>query len=610
VSSSGGEATLSFRYANVGGGRPATVSVNGAVVGTLDFADTGDWTSWTAATITTSLSAGDNDVVLTATSDGGLANLDSLSVEGSDIAIGDCPPPVVVGDPNVFATAPGTVEVWVNGVSIGSTTSPGALLSAVGALSAGSENVVAIRATKGSAAAPALLAQLQGVFGKAGSTALWKAKAASSSDELTGSAWTQPGYGDTAWAAARDVSQSPTAAPLVGGPARGIWSASDADATALFRLHFYFPGNWDASSPLGFGRAVTGGAGGATVTVTTPAELAAAVTSSQPLTIQVQGRLDFTGLDGTSTAAVCYQSQCGDGTFELITNGLGACDSAGKSTFSYTFDAAGNQPLQVASNKTILGLGNDATIVGKGFVLRSGVSNIILRNLTITDINPELIWGGDAISLNGASDVWIDHNRISLIGRQFLVSGFDPAKNVTVSFNEFDGRTTYSAYCNGTHYWDMLILGSDDTMTLMDNWIHDMSGRSPHVGGYASVTARLHLVNDYHQRLPGHACDPGVGGYAFYEGSYFDAVTTPFTNNADGAAYAPLASTLASTNALCSTTLGRACVANEANGGTSTFRLDAAALTSFSTFTSSMITPYPAAQVPNCVPHLAGPGHL
>lgn len=31
------------------------------------------------------------------------------------------------------------------------------------------------------------------------------------------------------------------------------------------------------------------------------------------------------------------------------------------------------------------------------------------RNIAITDINPQYVWGGDAITINQADNVWIDH---------------------------------------------------------------------------------------------------------------------------------------------------------------------------------------------------------
>jgi pectate lyase len=296
---------------------------------------------------------------------------------------------------------------------------------------------------------------------------------------------------------------------------------------------------------------------------------------------------------------------------EWITNTLGACTSAGSPTFSCTFDKAGTTPLAVGSNKTIIGLGPNATIKGKGFTLVNNVSNIIIRNLTITNLNPKIVWGGDAITISGASNVWVDHTKISLIGRQFIVTGFGPASNVTLSYNELDGNTPYSATCNGAHYWAMLMAGSADTITVLGNWIHHTSGRGPHAGGVSTENIHMQFVNDYYMTVPGHAADADLNSKLFFEGTYFSTVTTPFTAMPLGFRYAPVASNLSSTTSACTTALGRGCVANATNSTTiTTFPLDSQALTSMGPYRTSLLLAYPAIEVPYSVPHFAGPGHI
>jgi alpha-galactosidase len=71
-----GPATLTFDYAATSD-RPATLSVNGA---TLPFAGTGAFSLWKQQTANVNLAAGANTIRLTATSSGGLANLDYLDV--------------------------------------------------------------------------------------------------------------------------------------------------------------------------------------------------------------------------------------------------------------------------------------------------------------------------------------------------------------------------------------------------------------------------------------------------------------------------------------------------------------------------------------------------
>ena len=110
------------------------------------------------------------------------------------------------------------------------------------------------------------------------------------------------------------------------------------------------------------------------------------------------------------------------------------------------------------------------------------------------------MWGGDAITLDDCDGVWIDHNKFSLIGRQMIVSGWGQAGRVTISDNEFDGRTEWSAGCNGKHYWTMLLIGESDSYTISGNWFHDLSGRSPHLGtDQTDSTIIVHAVNNYFQ---------------------------------------------------------------------------------------------------------------
>ena len=86
-------------------------------------------------------------------------------------------------------------------------------------------------------------------------------------------------------------------------------------------------------------------------------------------------------------------------------------------------------PVRVKSNKTILGVGRDATIQGGGISLTK-VSNIIIRNLTITGAT-------DAVNIEGAAHhVWVDHCDLSKCtdGLLDIKRGSDL---VTVSWNHF-----------------------------------------------------------------------------------------------------------------------------------------------------------------------------
>jgi glucose/arabinose dehydrogenase len=78
----GGNVSLRFRYANgAAATRPATVTLNGTTIGTPSFPTTNAWTNYDMQSITASLPAGENVVRATATTAGGLSNMDSLVVD-------------------------------------------------------------------------------------------------------------------------------------------------------------------------------------------------------------------------------------------------------------------------------------------------------------------------------------------------------------------------------------------------------------------------------------------------------------------------------------------------------------------------------------------------
>ena len=87
-----GSYTLRWRYANgTTTDRPGSVRVNGNTVGNVALAPTGAWTTWTnSANVTVSLNAGLNDVHLVATTAGGVANIDSFTVIGTNVSAGNC----------------------------------------------------------------------------------------------------------------------------------------------------------------------------------------------------------------------------------------------------------------------------------------------------------------------------------------------------------------------------------------------------------------------------------------------------------------------------------------------------------------------------------------
>lgn len=136
------------------------------------------------------------------------------------------------------------------------------------------------------------------------------------------------------------------------------------------------------------------------------------ITDSTARTILIDRTWDFTGTEGT-TAGTCCRDRiaiCEGGTSAGQLTISDTC--SGGTLVSCTYDNAGRAPLDVGSNKSIVGVGSAGVIKGKGLRVRNSASNVIIQNIHITGLNPQYVWGGDAITLDGADRVWIDHNKV------------------------------------------------------------------------------------------------------------------------------------------------------------------------------------------------------
>lgn len=230
-----------------------------------------------------------------------------------------------------------------------------------------------------------------------------------------------------------------------------------------------------SSVPDGFAQGTTGGAGGQTVTVTTQAQLNQYVTASVPTIIRVAGTIAISP-KGTE--------------------------------------------LRVASNKTIVGVGTGGEIVGGGFFL-NGVSNVIIRNLTIRDtLMPDDDPGDDAydydaIQIDGGSRIWIDHNRLTRMNDGLLDSRRDTT-TITVSWNQFlDNNKTF-----GIGWTDNVTA----RMTIHHNWFRGTNSRNPSADNLANV----HMYNNYLRDVSGYGNLVRGATRAVIENSYYQNVNDPY----------------------------------------------------------------------------------
>jgi pectin lyase len=328
-----------------------------------------------------------------------------------------------------------------------------------------------------------------------------------------------------------------------------------------------------ATAP-GLAAGVTGGGSAAPVYPTTIAQLKAYLSDSVPRVIILNKAFDFRGSEGTKTESGCrpdYTRACiakknGFQSQDVILQSGGMANTGGCSNGSptpVTYDIAGTKnPLKVLANKTLKGQGTKGVIIGKG--LHIAGNNVIIQNIHITNLNPHLVWGGDAIYIQGTDTgvtmekVWLDHVKISLVGRQMITTNAASVKSLTISNSEFDGQTTWSATCDGRHYWGFIFYGNTK-VSLINNYVHHTSGRSPKFSGTSGkYNVYAHIANNYWYDNSGHSFEVADTAYVLSEGNYFEKTVLP--NLVQDSGY--VMSTTAANKATCSASMKRECVAD------------------------------------------------
>jgi pectate lyase len=252
-----------------------------------------------------------------------------------------------------------------------------------------------------------------------------------------------------------------------------------------------------AGTPVGFAavnffgqNGTTGGAGGPVVTVTTTAQF-----------------LDYIGRPGPHVIQV-------SGTITLPT---GSTDGM----------------HNVTSDKTIVGLGSGARLIGGGLNIglpvdddvttpqANAVHNVIIRNLSISGATDDLI----NVQMF-SHHIWIDHNDLSN-GDDGAVDIKRGSDFVTVSWNRFHDHDK------------TLLLGHDDDngaqdigrlrVTYHHNFFDGSDQRNPRV----RFGEPVHVYNNYYRTLSyGIASAMNAGVVA--EGNYFDTVNNPGRVNFSG----------------------------------------------------------------------------
>ena len=264
-----------------------------------------------------------------------------------------------------------------------------------------------------------------------------------------------------------------------------------AAALLVAPLVIAYPGQaLAADPPIGFAtvnalgqNGTTGGAGGPTVTATTTAQFLDYISRPGPYVIQVSGQ---------------------------ITLPTGSSDGM----------------HNVTSDKTIIGLGSTAGLVGGGLNIglpvdddvtappADAVHNIIIRNLSLTGATDDLI----NVQMF-SHHIWIDHNDFSNgdDGALDIKRGSD---YVTVSWNRF-------------HDHDKTLLvghdddnGAQDTGRLRVTYHHNFFDGSDQRNPRVRFSPLVHVYNNYYDDNSYGVASTNESGL-FVEGNYFFSVNNP-----------------------------------------------------------------------------------
>ncbi|KAK2756381.1 hypothetical protein FQN54_005273 [Arachnomyces sp. PD_36] len=217
----------------------------------------------------------------------------------------------------------------------------------------------------------------------------------------------------------------------------------------------------------------TGGASGEEVTVTTQEELAEYAIAEEPYIIKIPGRIDI--------------------------------------------DPVGTE-IEVGNNKTIIGSGAEGEIYGGGFFL-DGSQNVIIRNLKIGNTYVESDPDGkgedwDAIQMDTASNVWIDHCLLTH-GRDGLIDSREDTNFLTVSYTHLlDHNKAF-----GIGWTDNVVA----QITAHHNYFENLQQRNPS----ADNVKYMHLYNNYLSNVSSYGHYARGSTAMLMENVFFEGVTDP-----------------------------------------------------------------------------------
>lgn len=175
----------------------------------------------------------------------------------------------------------------------------------------------------------------------------------------------------------------------------------------------------------------------------------------------------------------------------------------------------GNDVIQIKSDKTLLGYGNQAYLKGIELSINNA-RNVIIKNITVSHVTPQ-----DAVEINGKSkNIWIDHCEF-FSDREHGTDYYDGLLDIK---NESSFITV--SWCNfHDHYKTILISSGDEQyadtvirVTFHHNYFYNCESRLPSIR-----FGKAHIFNNYYKNCT-TAINSRMRACVRVENNYFENV--------------------------------------------------------------------------------------
>jgi pectate lyase len=187
----------------------------------------------------------------------------------------------------------------------------------------------------------------------------------------------------------------------------------------------------------------------------------------------------------------------------------------------------GNESIRVQSNKSILGIGSDARLLGIGLQIgwstaSPAVRNVIVRNVTFEKPLAPI----DAVTVQFAKNVWIDHCNF-FSDRAHDIDFYDGLLDVT---HGADFVTI--SWCRFYEHYKTSLVGHSEnnaaedvghlTVTYHHNSFVNSGGRNPSVR-----FGTVHVFNNYYKDIDDYAIASRLNAEVLVENNWFENVRRP-----------------------------------------------------------------------------------